>query len=111
MRSRCMRVYCGCTSKHPGVACPASFTVRKHSSSLCRLLLVVAASTLSAMNRFQQQCVMSIQEATMNGKGHASCVVAPELLVKRWQESRLYFPLEDRTRSICLQAAWLQPSG
>jgi hypothetical protein len=47
----------------------------------------------------------------MNGKGHASCVVAPELLVKRWQESRLYFPLEDHTRCTWLQAAWLQPSG
>jgi hypothetical protein len=47
----------------------------------------------------------------MNGKGRASCVVAPELLVKRWQESRLYFPQDEHNRCIWLRAAWLQPSA
>ncbi len=46
----------------------------------------------------------------MNGKMDADCAVAPELLVKRWQESRLFFPRDERTRCAWLRAAWLPSS-
>ena len=36
---------------------------------------------------------------------------APELLIKHWQESRAYLPLQERSPETWLQAAWLHPPG
>jgi hypothetical protein len=47
----------------------------------------------------------------MNGKGRVSNTGVLELLAKRWQENRPYFPLNERTRGTWLRAACPQPCG
>lgn len=46
----------------------------------------------------------------MKCKAQVISTASPQLLAMHWQKSRAYSPLNERTRRVWLQAAWLHPS-